>query len=79
MCLDLYNLDISGGKFSGCMDLQARLAYVFVEKVHLGCFSVGKIASLDTQHGGNKSLLQKSVDEIGKIGRARAKKLNQLK
>ena len=40
LCLELYDLDVSASKFSGCAKVTARLALVFVKSIKLGCFNI---------------------------------------
>jgi len=40
ICIDFYNLDVTDKVFSGCIRLEAKLAYVIVSKIELGCFRI---------------------------------------
>lgn len=40
LCIDFYNLDVANGTFSGCIKLKAKLAFVIVESIDLGCFHI---------------------------------------
>ena len=40
LCLDFYNLDLSNKSISGCLKLEARVAFIVVEKLDLGCFHI---------------------------------------
>jgi Domain of unknown function (DUF4773) len=40
LCVDFYNLDLANSTFSGCIKLQARLAFVIVESIDFGCFHI---------------------------------------
>lgn len=40
ICLQFYNLNVNSTSFSGCMRVVAKLKYVTVEKINIGCFKI---------------------------------------
>lgn len=40
ICLQFYNLNVNSTSFSGCMRVVAKLKYVTVEKINIGCFQI---------------------------------------
>jgi len=40
LCVDLYNLDVTDTYLSGCLKLIARILYVEVKELDLGCFKI---------------------------------------
>lgn len=40
ICLQFYNLNVNSTSFSGCMRVVAKLKYVTVDKINIGCFKI---------------------------------------
>jgi len=63
LCVDLYDLEYTKTNFSGCVRLEARIIFVKVKSVDLGCFSI-PLHSLEDQ--------QKAMVMIGEMNAARS-------
>ncbi|XP_061180105.1 uncharacterized protein LOC133188621 [Saccostrea echinata] len=62
VCLQFYNLSVSSTSFSGCLRVVAKLKYVTVDKIDIGCFKIPPSAGnrWDSQHPRRPVFLDKT-------------------
>ncbi|XP_022328591.2 uncharacterized protein LOC111127620 [Crassostrea virginica] len=49
LCVQFYNLNVTSSSFSGCLRVVAKLKYVTVEKINIGCFKIPPSSKLRAQ------------------------------